>query len=267
MALISALHVVLARTIHSGNVGSVARAMANLGADRLILIDPRAPIDNCAFQMAAGAPEKIITSSTYKSWSHFLSAEPDGWRIALSRRGGRNRQPQPLAQSLADLKIQLQASAEPVDSALPLFLIFGPEDHGLTSDEAQLAHRCCYLPTYGSFQSFNLAHAVLLSLFLAREAFSPEAANLNAPNYRKAGSSIEAVDSLIREWLNAMGFDWQKRRASAFLALRRMLLQNWPSAEDLHVFTALLRQNIRLLKAEKSEHSRPRDEGDVNPFV
>src|SRR5262245_2524072 len=47
--------VVLVRPREEGNVGSAARAMANMGLDRLILVEPAAPLGKIARAFAVGA--------------------------------------------------------------------------------------------------------------------------------------------------------------------------------------------------------------------
>ena len=53
--MIKKIDVVLVRTEYASNVGATARAMANMGADRLILIDPQCDVDLKAREAAAGA--------------------------------------------------------------------------------------------------------------------------------------------------------------------------------------------------------------------
>jgi tRNA/rRNA methyltransferase len=234
------IHVVLVRTEHSSNIGSTARAMANMGAERLILIDPKCTVDASARQMAAGAQEPLSNCVRYESWSDFFSHEGDGLRIALTRRSGRKRKVESLKVFLSELPPQ------PADH---LYLIFGPEADGLDSDDLAFANACCHLPVYGEFASFNLAQAVLLALFMVRHQFPPDVRITQT-----TGESEPPVqpfyypDELIKQWIEAMGFDVGARRASAYLTLRRLFIQNRPSAHELRVLEAILQQNIRKLK-------------------
>ena len=54
------------QTESSGNIGSVARAMANMGAERLILIDPKCRITNQSRQMASEAQSILKNSVRYR---------------------------------------------------------------------------------------------------------------------------------------------------------------------------------------------------------
>ncbi len=240
------LHVVLVRGEHSANIGAVARAMANMGAQRLILIDPRCKVDSKARANAAGAQEQLNRVTVYKDWSEFYASEGDGIRIALSRRAGQKRRVTPLKSELRKLT---PAGCE------HLYLIFGPESDGLNADDLGLVNFTCHLPVYGEFASLNLAQAVMLSLFIVREEWS---GTEHAVPRQLTGDIAQAAkpfyfpDQQIKEWLEAMGFDVGARKASAYLTLRRLFLQNQPTHHELHVLEAILRQNIRKLKARPS---------------
>ncbi|MBX3020766.1 MAG: TrmH family RNA methyltransferase [Bdellovibrionales bacterium] len=248
------IHTILVRSETSGNIGAAARAVANMGGGRLILIDPRCEINSKARQLAAGAQDQLRTMTVYASWAEFYASEGDGLRIALTRRGGGNRKVLPLKEQL---------SAVDPQSFKNLYLIFGPESDGLDSSDLAHVNFACHLPVYGEFGSLNLAQAVLLALYVVRDQFPPtelpaQVTDENAP----AVQPLYFPDELIKEWLTAMGFDVNARRASAFLTLRRLFLQNLPTQHEIQVLEAVLQQNIRKLKSlgfgtkELTDHGR-----------
>lgn len=235
------LHAVLVRSEYASNVGAAARALANMGGDRLILIDPRCDLkEERAKQMAAGAQPMLTNATVYTSWDEFYSTEPDGVRIALTRRAGRARKVGPLGDKIAELK-----SAPPAD----LYMIFGPEADGLADDDLAFVNFCCHLPVYGDFASLNLAQAVLLALFQVRQHIEP-----SVMPKQVTGEQDEPVqpfyfpDQLIRDWLTSMGFDIDARKSSAYLTLRRLFMANQPTRHEYQVLEAILQQNVRKLK-------------------
>ena len=234
------LHVVLVRTEHSANIGATARAMLNMGAERLILLDCQCEIDSKARQMAAGAADQLTRITRYASWKEFFNQEGDGVRIALTRRAGRKRKVTPLEAQLTTLV------ERPTDH---LYLIFGPEADGLDAEDLAFVNFTCHLPVFGDFASLNLSQAVMLTLFMVRQQCRPE----QMPR-QMTGTPAEAAqpfyfpDQLLRDWVEAMGFDVGARRSSAYLTLRRLFLQNRPTGHELRVLEAVLQQNIRKLQ-------------------
>ena len=238
------IHVVLVRTEYPLNVGATARAMANMGADRLILIDPHCDLaDERAKEMAAGAQAHLRLATVYPSWDEFFAAEGDGLRLALTRRSGRNRKVFPLDEKLREL-----AGDSAISTPENLYLIFGPEADGLDVEDLAFVNFAVHLPVFGDFGSLNLAQAVLLTLFITRQNFAPEA----QPKQVKGAIEPSVApfyfpDQLIKDWLTAMGFNIKARKASAYLTLRRLFLQNQPTRHEVQVLEAILQQNIRKL--------------------
>lgn len=232
------LHIVLVRTESSGNIGASLRALANMGGDRLILIDCRCEVDSRSRQLAAGAAHLLEGIVHYPSWEAFYEKEGDGLRIAMTRRGGRKRKVFPLE------KILEENSPSPPKN---LYLIFGPEADGLDAEDLAFINFACHLPVYGSFSSLNLAQAVLLSSFIVRERFPSFPVSQTTGEEEPAVQPFYFPDQLIKEWLTAMGFDIKARKASAYLTLRRLFLQNQPTRHELQVLESILQQNIRKL--------------------
>lgn len=234
------LNVVLVRSEYSSNVGAAARAMANMGGDRLILIDPQCEVNDRAREMAAGAQEQLRSAIVYSSWKEFFAHEGEGLRLALTRRSGRQRKIFPLKEKLCELS----------EAPENIYLIFGPEADGLNADDLAFVNFSVHLPVYGKFGSLNLAQAVLLALFITRERFQPEVMPTQTKgDSPQAEQAFYFPDALIKEWLTAMGFDVRARKASAYLTLRRLFLQNLPTRHELQVLAAILQQNIRKLHA------------------
>ena len=225
------LSVVLVRTEQPGNVGAAMRALANMGGGRLILVDPRCEIDAAAYALAAGAKELLDHALIYPSWEEFYAREGDGVRIALTRRAGRSRKVFPLKEKLTPPRAE------------HLYLVFGPERDGLSADDMAYVNHSCYLPTFGDHASLNLAQAVLLACYLAREGEPALVPEEPVP----AARPFYFPDDLIKQWLSAMGFDVNARKRSAYLTLRRLFLQNQPTEHEVRVLESVLNQNIRKL--------------------
>jgi TrmH family RNA methyltransferase len=237
------IHAVLVRTMYSSNIGSAARALANMGGDSLILIDPQCEVNSKARQAAAGAQEWLARRRTYKSWEEFYAHEGEGVRIGLSRRIGKDRKILPLRETLAALPQDENFRDHP-----HLYLFFGPEDNGLSADDLALMNFCCDLPVHGDFKSLNLSQAVLLTLFLARDFF-PRAEEVKKEDRAEAPvMPTYFPEESIKKWLTAMGFDITARKASASLTLRRLFLHHNPTRHEVHVLEAVLQQNIRKLE-------------------
>lgn len=187
------IHVVLVKTLYPLNIGSASRAMSNMGAKQLHLIQPQCTLSYEAQQMAANGQEGLSNRMEYDSWDAFFEKNPEGLRIALTARDGRARQVTDLKEGLNDLSSMTSVRRSNLNK---LYLIFGPEDCGLSGSEIDQAHFACSLPTYGPNWSLNLAQAVLLSLFMVRDQWGGERTVLDGQRVQQASSFSEKIESL-----------------------------------------------------------------------
>jgi tRNA/rRNA methyltransferase len=159
------LAVVLVDPRYPGNVGSVARAMANMGFSDLRLVRPCETDHPEARAMAVGARYILTSARRFSTLEEAL----DGIRFAAATtcRGGREREetddPRSAARGLIDTLINNRAA-----------LVFGPEDRGLTTEELHICQSVVNIPSNPEFSSLNLSQAVRLLLWeLASAADGP----------------------------------------------------------------------------------------------
>ncbi len=239
------LSIVLVRPIYPRNIGMCARALANMGGGDVICIAPQCELDNQMKEGAAGAQNQLKQLRTYESLQAFFEAEPDGLRLAMSARDLRSVPAKNLDVYFKEILERPQINFDHI------YLIFGPEDHGLAIADLDLVHHTCRLPTYGEFTSLNLSHAVLLATYLFSSHFKNQpvkAAESVAPTLSRRPALFPQKS--IQTWLEVLGFNLDHKYVSAEKTLNRILLENEPSYEELKVLEAILQQTIRKLKAK-----------------
>jgi len=186
--LFSRTDVILLRPKSPGNVGSVARAMKNMGFGRLVLADPMTYDDPGYFQaeasrMAWNASDLLERLQRAPSLEAALA--PCRFVLGTTSRppaGMRVLDPPGAAREIAHL-----LRTDPDTRAA---LLLGQEDIGLTHDHLV---RCQALGVIGSalaYPSLNLAQAALIFLYEMRAAF------LSAPGAGAAPESSPPADPL-----------------------------------------------------------------------
>jgi len=152
------LSVILVRTRFPENIGMVARAMANMGASSLILVQPErwdrekaAPL--ATSQGLALLDSAIVEPSLEMALAPFsvafgTTARTGGWRTDVIS-------PEKAAGEIRSLAREEGKVA----------LVFGSEDRGLSNDEVEMCTRLVNIPTAMEHASLNLAQAVLIMLY------------------------------------------------------------------------------------------------------
>ena len=251
------LRLVLTRSIYERNVGATARAMSNMGFNKLILVDPKCEFTIEANKAAANGQKPLAEKTIYKSWQDFYENEPRGIQIATTARDGRGRQSEDLETTLKNIKATHAALQKNETNAFVFHIVFGPEDWGLSAEDIQYANHCCCIPTYGENSSLNLAQATLLAMFIFRSVFGGQRTLLDGQQKPKALQKKPLIfpDQTLKSWLEAMNFDLSKRKINVFSVLRRMLLQNSPSEKEFRILEIALQQSIRKMKPNSDKNS------------
>lgn len=148
--------IILVEPQHPGNVGMVARAMANFGAGELRLVNPCDHLAGEARKFALHAVSLLEEAQIYPDLPAAL--HDLHLTIATSRRSGAHRE---VPLNLVDLpeRVSRRSSGESFG------LVFGREDSGLTSDEVAACTIAVNIPTDPAFASLNLAQAVAITLY------------------------------------------------------------------------------------------------------
>lgn len=153
--------IVLIRPQHSGNIGAVARSIANHGLGQLILVDPPAFDPDRARWMAPHAHHIIDEAKFVGSVEDAVSNA----QLVLGT-SARNR-------SWNIPFIDIPAFCDRAARPQRIALLFGPEDSGLSNLDMQFCHAMIALPTH-HHQSLNLSQAVnVFGAHLMQSSTSP----------------------------------------------------------------------------------------------
>jgi len=145
--------IILVRPRFPENVGSVARAMKNMGLSRLAVVNGCSPLLANAYKLASGAEEVLERAEEFLSLQEAISEM--GCVVGMTSRGGKERGPDFTPEALIR-KIM------PLSQKNLIGLVFGSEKEGLTNEELSLCQFSARIPSVESFPSLNLAQAVMV---------------------------------------------------------------------------------------------------------
>jgi tRNA/rRNA methyltransferase len=148
--------VVLVEPEGEENVGSTARAMMNMEADRLELVHPLCDhLSRLSLNHALHAGEILKNARVFGDLKSALQ-EAD-ISAAITRRTGRWRKRDFILEDFSNYLTDYRNSN--------IKLIFGREKFGLTNEEIRLCDLVCSIPSSKNFPSINLAQAVMITLY------------------------------------------------------------------------------------------------------
>jgi TrmH family RNA methyltransferase len=239
--------VVLVRPREEGNVGAAARAMANMGLERLILVEPVAELGAVAQAFAVGARHVLGGAVRVPS----LAAALAPFRRVIATTSARDRQ---LGVPLLEPR-ELPAFLAQDPPGIPTALVFGPEVGGLTNDDLSLASAVVTIPCSPVQPTLNLAQAVLIvcyELFLARLREGLPPAALSHPEPPAPAAELEGLFGHVAEALAAVGFQRDDSFTGVLRDLRALAARAGPTSREVRILRGICRRLLGTVGARET---------------
>ncbi len=233
---LDAFAIVLVCVQNSGNVGSVARAMHNMGMTRLALVDPQCdPRADEARWMARDGWVLIEQAEIVPSLDDAL--KDSHFAVATTARQGKRRVASSTPRDLAPSLIERAAASEKIA------LLFGPEDRGLSAEHVSRCQEILTIPTSDEFLSLNLAQAVLI---VAYELFTSVAIRPVSPTPRGCKrAALELQESMLQDLQSVLleiGYLDRHNPEHIMLDLRRLLGRADLTEREVRILRGVARQ-------------------------
>ncbi|MBW1804914.1 MAG: RNA methyltransferase [Deltaproteobacteria bacterium] len=213
------------------NIGSVARAMNNMGIRRLILVNPKSCDPNRIMRVATGdsvdiVDEMEVHDDLRRTLGPFRYVAGTTARTGALRPALRN--PRTLAKDLVEVSQNNKVA-----------ILFGPEDRGLSNEQLRYCHTIASIPTSG-FSSLNMAQAVMIvcyEILLAGSGPSNESVPRLANSFE-----LEGMYGHLKEVLTKIGFLNPQNPEHWMLNIRRLFNRLPLRAREVHTIRGICRQ-------------------------
>jgi tRNA/rRNA methyltransferase len=231
MITLENLRVVLVEPRGSGNIGSVARAMKNMGLEDLAIVGMARTQSFWARAMAVHAREILANVKRFQSLREAIA--DCGLVVGTTCRPGLYRSH---SRSPREVASQVVAAAQNMKTAL----VFGPEDHGLSNRDLRHCQWLVTIPTHKDYPSLNVAQAVVICLYEIFLAATGEVAREAIP--RASAERVEQLFDRMRRSLLKIGFLDPQNPDHLLLALRRLFGRAGLEERDARILSGLFRQ-------------------------
>lgn len=226
--------VVLVEPREGGNVGAVARIMANLDFEDLVLVKPgslvgayrRAMHGRSVLKKAETAPD-LRAATEEADLIVGTTAIPSAKEEAFHRH--------------ALTPWDLAARVQQVEGTVAL--LFGREDFGLSNEQLDRVDALVHIPSRSGYPVLNLSHAVGIVLY---ELTKGQVPTLDPPRVA-SGAEKERLHQAFREFLDATRYPAHKRRRTAVM-FRRLLGRAAPSKWEFHALMGVFRGGVKAVK-------------------
>lgn len=221
------LSIILVEPEGEVNIGSVARAMMNMGESRLILVNPKCdPLSKQAMDFSVHASEILTSARVVSDLSEALNGMD--LSVSVSRRTGHYRKRDLWSNEIGEFLSGRQNQN--------IGIVFGREQSGLTAEEIRMTDAVCSILSHSEFPSLNLSHAVMVILYEIYSFENPVSVPLAEPK------RFESMHAQIMGTLKNLGFFKRvpENRLSSYL--RKLLTRMKPDNQDAHAIENLFKR-------------------------
>jgi len=224
---LNSISILLVRPRYHENIGSVARAMKNMGLNRLIVVDGSSPLHRDAYKLASGAEDILERAEEFPTLREAISEM--GCVVGMTSRAGKERSPLLTSRELVEELI-------PISEKNSIGLVFGPEKEGLTNEELSLCHFYVRIPSVDSFPSLNLAQAVMVlcyELFQSATTIQKETGPLASSDH------LERMFEHMERTLVAIEFLDAKQPERITRVLRKIFGRSQMDEREVQIFQGI----------------------------
>jgi len=229
--------VVLVRPQEEGNVGAVARAMANFGLERLIVVEPATPLRATAHAFAVHSGEILDRVERVDDLRTALA----GFERVVATTAARDR-PWP-SRLLAPRELAERLAADPPGT--PAALVFGPEPSGLTNAELAQASLLVRIPTSPRQPTLNLAQAVLVlayELYVSEPGGAAPTTDVLVAESPASGDEVAGFFDHLTALLRRVRFARDSTISGVERDLRHLVARAAPTRREISILRGILRR-------------------------
>jgi TrmH family RNA methyltransferase len=224
---LDAISIALVRPKFPENIGSVARAMKNMGLSRLVIVQGASPLHVQAYKLASGAEEILERADEFSSLREAIDGM--GCVVGMTSRQGRGRNPLLTPETLVRILLPLSLKNS-------IGLVFGSERDGLTNDELSVCHLYARIPAVATFPSLNLAQAVMVIGYELFKTTGPLSAH---PDQVATARDLENMFEHMEKTLSGIGFFNTNHPRKIMGTLRRIFGRSKMDEHEVRIFQGI----------------------------
>jgi len=224
--------VILVEPKYPGNVGSVARVMANFGFSELIIVSSTLPIDSDECRKMAVHAQDILDNAVILDNFRDALGHVD-YMVGTSSIESKNDK-----RHLRNAVMLGDFSSDVYEMDGTVGIAFGREDYGLLNEELMDCDVMLRIPTSEGYPSMNLSHAVGVVLY---ELFS----SIRTPKQPRLadGAEKEKLYEYFDKLLDSINYPEYKKENTKIMFRRimgRAMLSKW----EYHTLMGVIKKSM-----------------------
>lgn len=224
------IYIVFVECETPGNIGFLARTMANFGLKNLVLINPPT-LTNEAYYQATHGKYIVENAKIYKTLDEFYQSQRIDFKVASTGMAGGSY-------NLARIPLKPEQLGKSMNVSNKIAILFGREGDGLSNKEIGDCDICVSIPTDPTYPIMNISHAAAIIFY---ELFK----NKHEFGVRGLEESGELEkDYLLRDMyklIDSLDIPEHKKK-NGFKSFKNIISRAFITAREAHTLKGILRR-------------------------
>ena len=213
-----------------GNIGFLARTMANFGLKNLVLINPP-KLTNEAYYQATHGKYIVENAKIYPTLDDFYQSQRIDFKVGSTGMAGGSY-------NLARIPIRPEELGKSLNVSNKIAILFGREGDGLSNKEIEDCDICVSIPTDPTYPIMNISHAaaiIFYELFKNKHDYAVE--GLEESNDLEKEYLVKDMNELI-ELLDIP----EHKKKNGKKVFRSIISRAFITGREAHTFKGILRR-------------------------
>lgn len=224
------IYIVFVECETPGNIGFLARTMANFGLKNLILINPPT-LTKEAYYQATHGKYIVENAKIFPTLDDFYQSQQIDFKVASTGMAGGSY-------NLSRIPIRPEELGRSMNVSNKIAILFGREGNGLTNKEVADCDICVSIPTDPTYPIMNISHAaaiIFYELFKNKHDFGVEGLDESTKLEKKylLNDMTDLIDSLDIP-------DHKKR--NGIKTFNNIISRAFITSREVHTFKGILRR-------------------------
>ena len=232
------ISIVLVGVENQGNLGAVARVMANFGLQELLLVKPACQIGKEALDRASHAKSILLRSKRADSLEVLKNFD---YSVGTTSKLG------------TDYNIHRSPlTPEQVSGAIPknkrVALVFGRESSGLTNDDLELCDMVVTIPSSKKYPALNLSHACAILLYELSKKHLGAESKVGMHIVAAAEVDKEQILKMVDGMLGELDFSTPQKKETQRVLWKRVIGKSFLTRREAFALMGFFRKALARIK-------------------
>ena len=224
------IYIVFVECETPGNIGFLARTMANFGLKNLVLINP--PIlTNDAYYQATHGRYIVENAKIYPTLDDFYQSQQIDFKVASTGVAGGSY-------NISRIPLRPEELGEAMNVSNKIAILFGREGDGLSNKEIEDCDICVSIPTDPIYPIMNISHAaaiIFYELFKNNHDFAVEGLNESTPLEK------EYLQKDMDDLINLLDIPEHKKNNGKKI-FNNIISRSFITSREVHTMKGILRR-------------------------